>query len=120
MSSHFGSVDFNFPTGSTMTGSQCLPAAGAAAAIKLEKKLGKAYSRGASEGRNNSIVYTSVGDGTTSEGEVEEAIRDAVRDMSPIVFVVEDDEWAISTPVSRNVPGGSVSRLYSRYSEPQP
>ncbi len=120
MSSHFGSVEFNFPTGSTMTGSQCLPAAGAAAALKLEKKLGKAYSRGAKEGRNDSIVYTSVGDGTTSEGEVEEAIRDAVRDMSPIIFVVEDDEWAISTPVSRNVPGGSVSRLYSRYQNLSP
>ncbi|HKP53453.1 MAG TPA: thiamine pyrophosphate-dependent enzyme [Chloroflexia bacterium] len=120
MSSHFGSVEFNFPTGSTMTGSQCLPAAGAAAALKLERKLGKAYSRGAKEGKNDTIVYTSLGDGTTSEGEVEEAIRDAVRDMSPIVFVILDDEWAISTPVGRNVPGGSVSRLYSRYQNLSP
>jgi 2-oxoisovalerate dehydrogenase E1 component len=120
MSSHFGSIEFNFPTGSTMTGSQCLPAAGAAAALKLERKLGKAYSRGAKEGKNDSIVYTSLGDGTTSEGEVEEAIRDAVRDMSPIVFVILDDEWAISTPVTRNIPGGSVSRLYSRYQNLSP
>ncbi|HUP26910.1 MAG TPA: thiamine pyrophosphate-dependent enzyme [Chloroflexia bacterium] len=115
MSSHFGSVDFNFPTGSTMTGSQCLPAAGCAAGLKLEKKLGKKFSKAAQEGRDDTIVYTSLGDGTTSEGEVEEAVRDAVRDMAPIIFMVLDDEWAISTPVSRNIPGGSVSKLYSRY-----
>ena len=116
MSSHFGSVEFNFPTGSTMTGSQALPAAGYAEGLKLEKQLGKKLSKGALEGKNDSIVYTSVGDGTTAEGEVEEAVRDAVRKMAPVIFVVEDDEWAISTPVSLNIPGGSASRLYSRYS----
>jgi 2-oxoisovalerate dehydrogenase E1 component len=116
MSSHFGSVEFNFPTGSTMTGSQALPAAGYANALKKERELGKQFSRGAKDGYKDSIVYTSVGDGTTAEGEVEEAIRDAVRNMSPIMFVVEDDEWAISTPVSVNVPGGNITKLYSRYS----
>jgi 2-oxoisovalerate dehydrogenase E1 component len=120
MSSHFGSIEFNFPTGSTMTGSQCLPAAGAAAALKLERKLGEEFSRGAKQGRHDTVVYTSLGDGTTSEGEVEEAIRDAVRDMSPVIFMILDDEWAISTPVTRNIPGGSVSRLYSRYSNLSP
>src|SRR3954453_6327208 len=116
MSSHFGSVEFNFPTGSTMTGSQCLPAAGYAGGLKLERKLGKRYSYGAKLGYDDSFVYTSVGDGTTSEGEVEEAVREAVRRMSPIMFVVEDDEWAISTPVSDNIPGGNAAKLYSRYS----
>ena len=120
MSSHFGSVEFNFPTGSTMTGSQCLPATGYASALKLERKLGKQFSYGAKLGYNDTIVYTSVGDGTTSEGEVEEAIRDAVRRMAPVMFVVEDDEWAISTPVADNIPGGSVSKLYSRYSNLSP
>lgn len=116
MSSHFGSVDFNFPTGSTMTGSQFLPAAGYGEGLKLERKLGKKFSRGAKTGRDDSFVYTSIGDGTTSEGEVEEAIRDAVRFMAPVLFVVEDDEWAISTPVSVNIPGGNAAKLYSRYS----
>jgi 2-oxoisovalerate dehydrogenase E1 component len=116
MSSHFGSVEFNFPTGSTMTGSQCLPAAGYAEGLKLERKIGNAISKGAKEGKNDSFVYTSIGDGTTAEGEVEEAIRDAVRFMAPVLFVVEDDQWAISTPVSVNIPGGSASKLYSRYS----
>ncbi len=116
MSSHFGSVDFNFPTGSTMTGSQCLPASGYAEGLKLEKKLGKKFSLSARAGKDDAFVYTSVGDGTTSEGEVEEAVRDAVRFMAPILFVVEDDEWAISTPVSVNIPGGNAARLYSRYS----
>jgi 2-oxoisovalerate dehydrogenase E1 component len=116
MSSHFGSVEFNFPTGSTMTGSQCLPAAGYGEGLKLERKIGKKLSRSAKEGKDGAFVYTSVGDGTTSEGEVEEAIRDAVRFMAPVLFVVEDDGWAISTPADVNIPGGSASRLYSRYS----
>lgn len=116
MSSHFGSVEFNFPTGSTMTGSQFLPAAGYGEGLKLERKLGKKHSRGAREGKDDSFVYTSIGDGTTSEGEVEEAIRDAVRYMAPVLFMIEDDEWAISTPVSVNIPGGNAARLYSRYS----
>src|SRR5438067_5720420 len=66
MSSHFGSVEFNFPTGSTMTGSQALPAAGYATALKKEQQLGKRFSKGAREGKNDSIVYTSLGDGTTA------------------------------------------------------
>jgi 2-oxoisovalerate dehydrogenase E1 component len=115
MSSHFGSIDFNFPTGSTMTGSQCLPAAGYGEGIKLERKLGKQFSKGAKQGKNDAFAYTSVGDGTTAEGEVEEAIRDAVRFMAPVMFVVEDDEWAISTPVTVNIPGGNATKLYSRY-----
>ena len=116
MSSHFGSVVFNFPTGSTMTGSQALPAAGYAEGLKLERKLGKKFSRSAKDGHNDAFVYMSIGDGTTSEGEVEEAIRDAVRFMAPVMFVVEDDQWAISTPVTSNIPGGDATKLYSRYS----
>jgi 2-oxoisovalerate dehydrogenase E1 component len=111
MTSHFGSREHNFPTGSTMTGSQCLPAAGRAEALNLERKLGIKVS----DSQPDSIVYTSLGDGTTSEGEVEEAIRDAVRNMAPLLIVIEDDEWAISTPVETNVPGGDVGKLYRQY-----
>jgi 2-oxoisovalerate dehydrogenase E1 component len=116
MSSHFGSVAFNFPTGSTMTGSQALPAAGYGEGLKLERKLGKKFSRSAKAGHDDAFVYISIGDGTTAEGEVEEAIRDAVRFMAPVMFVIEDDQWAISTPVSTNIPGGNATKLYSRYS----
>ncbi|HUS13671.1 MAG TPA: thiamine pyrophosphate-dependent dehydrogenase E1 component subunit alpha, partial [Chloroflexia bacterium] len=111
MTSHFGSVEFNYPTGSTMTGSQCLPAAGRAEALLLEQKLGVKVS----ESLPDSIVYTSLGDGTTSEGEVEEAIRDAVRNMAPLLIVIEDDQWAISTPVETNVPGGDLRKMYRQY-----
>lgn len=111
MTSHFGSVEFNYPTGSTMTGSQCLPAAGRAEALKLERKLGIRVSTS----EPDTLVYTSLGDGTTSEGEVEEAIRDSVRNMAPLLIVVEDDQWAISTPIETNVPGGNIARLYRQY-----
>jgi 2-oxoisovalerate dehydrogenase E1 component len=111
MTSHFGSIEFNYPTGSTMTGSQCLQAVGRAEALLLEQKLGLKVSQALPD----SVVYTSVGDGTTSEGEVEEAIRDAVRNMAPVLFVIEDDGWAISTPVETNVPGGDLSKMYRQY-----
>jgi hypothetical protein len=35
--------------------------------------------------------------------------------MAPLMIVVEDDGWAISTPIETNIPGGSVSRLYRQY-----
>ncbi|HMA34078.1 MAG TPA: thiamine pyrophosphate-dependent dehydrogenase E1 component subunit alpha, partial [Chloroflexia bacterium] len=111
MTSHFGSVEFNYPTGSTMTGSQCLPAAGRAEALALEQKLGVRVSGS----QPDTIVYTSLGDGTTSEGEVEEAIRDAVRNMAPLLIVIEDDAWAISTPIETNVPGGDIRKMYRQY-----
>ena len=66
-----------------MTGSQCLPAGRRAEALVLERKLGVHVS----DAQPDTIVYTSLGDGTTSEGEVEEAIRDAVRNMAPLMFV---------------------------------
>ena len=76
-----------------------------------ERRLGKKYSRSAQEGKDGAFVYTSVGDGTTAEGEVEEAIRDAVRFMAPVLFVVEDDGWAISTPADVNIPGGKWASI---------
>ncbi len=53
----------------------------------------------------------SVGDGTTSEGEWWEALSSACNMKLPVIFVVEDNGYAISTPVEVNTPGGSISDL---------
>jgi 2-oxoisovalerate dehydrogenase E1 component len=67
--------------------------------------------------RLDSVVYVSLGDGSTAEGEVEEAIKQSARSHAPIIFVIEDDKYAISVPVTWNVPGGDIYNLYRRYEE---
>ncbi len=65
------------------TGNNALQAVGVAAAVK--------------EQESNPIVLCSVGDGTTQQGEVLEAIGEAVRDCLPVLFMIQDNRWAIST-----------------------
>jgi 2-oxoisovalerate dehydrogenase E1 component len=63
------------------------------------------------------VVYTSIGDGTTAEGEVEEAVRQSVRTHAPVIILIEDDKYAISTPVTWAIPGGDAARLYRHYED---
>ena len=59
------------------------------------------------------VTYVSLGDGTTSEGEFWEALNTASNKRLPIIFVVEDNEYAISVPVEVQTAGGNISRLVS-------
>ena len=61
------------------------------------------------------VVYASVGEGSTSQGEFWEALNTASNAKLPIVFVVEDNGYAISTPVETNTPGGNISRLVANF-----
>ena len=63
------------------------------------------------------VSYVSCGDGTTSQGEFWEALSSASNRKLPVLFVVEDNEYAISTPVEVNTPGGNISRLVANYPE---
>ena len=74
----------------TPTASQCLPAVGAAWGIKLSGKP--------------RVVLCTVGDAATRQGEFYEALSQAVQDQLPIVFVVEDNGYGISTPTRRQLP----------------
>jgi 2-oxoisovalerate dehydrogenase E1 component len=67
----------------TPTGNNALQAVGVAAAIKQQE--------------SNPIVLCGIGDGTTQQGEVLEAIGEAVRDCLPVLFMIQDNGWAIST-----------------------
>ena len=110
MPSHWGHKDLNVPSQSSCTGSQALHAVGAAEAgyrasmlTSLQEKI---------DGfKGDEVVYMSVGDGTTSEGEWWEALNSACNMKLPVIFVVEDNGYAISTPVEVNTAGGDISKL---------
>ena len=61
------------------------------------------------------ITYVSLGEGTTSEGEFWEALNTAANSRLPLIFVVEDNGYAISVPVEVQTAGGNISRLVSGF-----
>src|SRR6202008_3379998 len=61
------------------------------------------------------VVYVSIGEGSTSQGEFWESLNTASNAKLPVLYVVEDNEYAISTPVEANTPGGNISRLVANF-----
>ena len=61
------------------------------------------------------VVYVSIGEGSTSQGEFWESLNTASNGKLPVVYVVEDNGYAISTPVEANTPGGNISRLVANF-----
>ncbi|MFZ1700193.1 MAG: dehydrogenase E1 component subunit alpha/beta [Pyrinomonadaceae bacterium] len=110
MPSHWGHKDLNVPSQSSCTGSQALHAVGAAEA-SYRASLVKELQNKISGFKGDEVVYMSVGDGTTSEGEWWEALNTASNLKLPVIFVVEDNGYAISTPVEVGTAGGDVSKL---------
>jgi 2-oxoisovalerate dehydrogenase E1 component len=86
MSEHFSSRPLRVVSPTACTGTQYLPAVGLAKAVKKE-------------GRDE-IVYVSSGEGATSEGEFFEAVNYAGRENLPVLFVVQNNGYAISVPQS--------------------
>ncbi|HMT07437.1 MAG TPA: dehydrogenase E1 component subunit alpha/beta [Pyrinomonadaceae bacterium] len=110
MPSHWGSVKLNVPSQSSCTGTQALHAVGAAEA-SYRASLVKELQDKVVGFKGDEVVYMSVGDGTTSEGEWWEALNTASNLKLPVIFVVEDNGYAISTPVEVGTAGGDVSKL---------
>ena len=110
MPSHWGKKDLNIVSVSSPTGTQFLQAIGSAEASLRAKLLGL------TEGfQGDEVVLVTTGDGTTSEGEFWESLNSACNLRLPIVYLVEDNGYAISVPVEVNTAGGSISKLVSGF-----
>jgi 2-oxoisovalerate dehydrogenase E1 component alpha subunit len=81
---------------SSIIASQCTHGAGAAYAFKLRKE-------------NDRVVFCTFGEGATSQGEWHEAMNFAAVHKLPIVFICENNQWAISTPISKQMKNPDVA-----------
>ena len=114
MPSHWGHRELRIASTSSPTGTQFLQAVGCAEAGVRAARDG-AMRDAIEPFENDEIVLVCSGEGQTSEGEFWEALSTASNLKLPVVFLVEDNGYAISVPVEVNTPGGSISRLVSGF-----
>ena len=114
MPSHWGHKDLNIVSQASPTGTQCLQAVGCAEAWSKYQRVTSIEGR-EQKSQRDEVTYVSLGDGTTSEGEFWEALNSACNLKLPVVFLIEDNGYAISVPVEVNTAGGSISKLVSGF-----
>jgi len=110
MPSHWSSKALHIISQSSPTGTQILQAVGAADASVYFSAVQEAAEL-ASGFHADELVYVSMGDGATSEGEFWESLNWACLRKLPVLYMVEDNGYAISVPVDAQTAGGSISRL---------
>ena len=124
MPSHWSNRRLNIVTPSSSTATQCLHAVGCAEAgryfTRRPESAGKVAAGDYREFKDvtfhgDEVVYCSIGEGSTSQGEFWESLNTASNLKLPVLYVIEDNGYAISTPVEANTPGGNISRLIANF-----
>jgi 2-oxoisovalerate dehydrogenase E1 component len=101
MPAHYGHRKLRIVSQSSPTGTQFLQAVGTALAIQ--------------RAGSDEVVMVSCGEGTTSQGDFHEALNWAARAHAPVIFLVEDNNYAISVPISQQTAGCSVYKMTAGY-----
>jgi 2-oxoisovalerate dehydrogenase E1 component len=123
MPSHWTSKRLNIVSPSSSTATQCLHAIGCAEAGRYFTHHPEAAKKVPGDYREfkdvsfhaDEVTYVSIGEGSTSQGEFWESLNTASNGKLPVLYVVEDNGYAISTPVEVNTPGGNISRLIANF-----
>jgi len=123
MPTHWSSKPLHIVSTSSSTTTQLLHAVGCSEAGRYFTRHPEAAKKVAGDYREfhdvefhgDEVVFTSLGEGSTSQGEFWEALNTASNKKLPVVFCVEDNGYAISVPVEVNTPGGNISRLVANF-----
>ncbi len=123
MPSHWGSKKLNIVTQSSPTGTQFVQAIGCAEAGRYFSRRPQAAQKRQGDYsefkevvfHGDEVTYVSTGDGATSEGEFWESMSAASAKKLPVLFLCEDNEYAISVPVEVQTPGGNISKLVANF-----
>jgi 2-oxoisovalerate dehydrogenase E1 component len=123
MPAHWSSRSLNIVSTSSSTSTQLLHAVGCAEAGRYFSRHPEAAEKAEGDYRafrdvkfnGDEVVFTSLGEGSTSQGEFWEALNTASNQKLPVIFCVEDNEYAISVPVEVSTPGGNISRLVANF-----
>ena len=123
MPTHWSSRPLNIVSTSSSTATQVLHAVGCAEAGRYFARHPGAAARAEGDYREfrevtfqgDEVVLTCIGEGSTSQGEFWEALNTASNCKLPVIFMVEDNGYAISVPVEVNTPGGNISRLVANF-----
>ncbi|QXD17230.1 dehydrogenase E1 component subunit alpha/beta [Rhodocaloribacter litoris] len=102
MSEHYSNRERHILPISSSVGAQFLPAVGVGLSLLRQPD-------------NDAYVYCSCGDGATSQGDFHEALNWSARAGAPVLFVVQDNKYAISVPVSEQTAGGTAYKLARGY-----
>jgi len=109
MPSHWSSKELNIVSASSPTGTQFLDAVGCAEAAWRKSRIPELTGEAGTD--RDDVVLVSAGDGTTSEGEFWESLNTACNLRLPVVYLIEDNGYAISVPVEVQTAGSSISQL---------
>src|ERR1700728_475612 len=122
MPSHWGHNKRNIVSRSSCTGTQFVQSVGSAEATLYYEHRQKAVAQAKKaplgayvHHDSDELVYVSAGDGATSEGEFWESLNAACAKKLPLLYVIEDNGYAISVPIDVQTAGGSISRLVRNF-----